>query len=157
MAETPQFYEAQTYIYKSLEEANRLLPVLSKRFVRISQMNALLHQLLKDARNQDYLFNAHEVSLSQDMEPTVLDAVSSIKLLLASIQKELDRLSQQGIRFKSIDQGIAVIPMHHADRVIHLLWQAGDARITHWEESESAETARHPVEELELLEESVEA
>lgn len=158
MAEAPRTNEAQTYLYGTIEEANQLIPTLKKNYVRLNQMNTLLHQLLKDVRNQDFLFDAHEVSLSPDMEPSMMDTLSSIKLLLASIQKELDQLNKIGIHFKSIDNGVANISMKNDGRSIQLIWTVGDTEILHWEETDTADSnKRRPIHELVLNTEEEEA
>lgn len=149
MAESPHSNEAQTYLYGTIEEANLLIPTLKKNYIRLNQMNTLLHQLLKDVRNQDFLFDVHEVSLSSDMEPNMVDSLSSIKLLLASIQKELDALSKIGIHFKSIDNGVANISIKNNGTPISLIWNVGDTEILHWEDMDATGThTRRSIHEL---------
>lgn len=159
MAEALRTNEAQAYLYGSIEEANLLIPTLNKNYVRLNQMNTLLHQLLKDVRNQDFIFDAHEVSLSSDMDPSMMDALSSIKLLLSSIQKELDHLHKLGIHFKSIDHGIVNISMRINNRPIHLIWQVGDSEILYWEEVDAVNSKKkRSIHELaNIFEEEVEA
>ena len=151
MADEPHANEAQAYLYETIEEANLLIPTLKKNYVRLNQMNTLLHQLLKDVRNQDFLFDAHEVSLSSDMEPSMMDTISSIKLLLAAIQKELDKLNKLGIHFKSIDSGVVNILMKKKGQPIHLIWNVGDTAILYWEEVDATGNCkRRPIHELVL-------
>lgn len=143
--------ETKQCFYESIDEVNFLIPNLKRYYVRLNQMNTILHHLLKDVRNQEVVFDAHEVSLSLDMDPTLMDALSSIKLLLASIQKEMDRLYKMGIHFKSLDQGLALIPMEHQGRTVHLVWKVGDREILHWEEPEDmGSPKRRSIHELDL-------
>lgn len=132
-----------------VENAHLRIPDLKSHYILLNQMNTLLHKLLKNMNNNDAFQDVQDVQLHADMDPGLVDTLSSIKLLLSSIQKHIDLLYNIGIHVKSIDKGIFGIALPHSERKIQLLWHVGDEEIYYWEEADSiGNMLKRPIHEL---------
>jgi hypothetical protein len=120
-----------------LEEAQTLIPDLQAHYIRLNQMNAALHKLLKNIKNTDNLFDAQDIQLHAEMDQSLLDTLGSIKIFLNGIQKEIDFLYLRSIHVKNIDKGIFAIGVPHAPHAVQLVWQVGDKEIFFWEETDA--------------------
>ena len=146
---SPPVYDTHHAIYNFLEEAHTLIPHLNMHYIRLNQMNALLHKLLKNIKNVDNLFDAQDIQLHAEMDHSLLDTLSSVKLLLNGIQKEIDALYHRSIHVKNIDKGIFGIDVPNAQSSIQLIWHIGDKEIYSWEETDgSGNTLKKSIHDL---------
>ena len=142
-------HETQQVLYDYIKAANLLIPSLKIDYIRLSQMNFLLHRFMKNMKNSDILFDAQEIQLHAGMDHELIDTLSSIKLLLSAIQKEIDSLYNRCIHVKSLDKGIFGITVPNTKNTGQLLWQVGDKEILYWEEHDgSGNFSKRPILEL---------
>lgn len=116
-----------------LNEANALIPTLRDIFVRLYQMNHQLQAHLAEVRDRNLLIDKNDFEIDQSMDESTLDVLSSIKILLAAIQDEVDNTQiNYGIKIKSLDRGIVNIPAKNATNEIYFYWEVGHQTIDYW-------------------------
>ena len=118
--------------YFRLDEANELVPQLSSAFVRLYQMNHQLHQLLRIVKEQNILIDKNHLEIDESMDDDTLDMLSSIKILLTRIQKDIDAVQKHGITIKSLEQGIVNIPARVGEDEFNFYWEVGEQMIHSW-------------------------
>lgn len=118
--------------FYGLAEANQLVPQLSHAFIRLFQMNHQLHQLMRYVKENNLLIDKNHLELDDSMDEDTLDTLSSIKILLTRIQKDVDALQAHGIKIKSLEHGIVNIPAKHGDDEFNFYWEVGDNSIVSW-------------------------
>ncbi len=124
--------EKQVKKFYKLDEANRLIPHLKMSFIRLFQMNHQLQQLLRLVKEKNMLIDKNHLELDESMDNDTMDILSSIKILLTTVQEEVEQLQGQRIKIKSLDRGIVNIPGEKEGCEINFYWEVGDSHIVTW-------------------------
>ena len=143
----------QTTHYYTVDEANLMIPDLDLAFIRIKQMQLQVQDLFKlvKKRGIDFVPNDDKqlLLLHSTLDDESIDVLSSLKLLLANIQEEINALSKRGCSVASIDQGLVNWQCKLSDKVIYLSWLHGEKQVSHWcDNLEDSTAKRRPLSEL---------
>ena len=132
----------------SIQEANKMVPIFTKSFRRIYQMNACIQRLIAPLKQNKIDPHIDDLNILEAFDEPTVDAITSIKVLLSAIQNEVDRIHDAGAQVKSIEKGLISIPHQHLDRTVFLCWKVGDASINYWLEKNSKFHTRKPISDL---------
>ena len=134
--------------YYSLDEANQMIPSLQMAFIRIHQMQTQIHVLFKRIKSLGIDFSPGDnvLLMNDTLDEESIDTLSSVKVLLANIQREISSLQNQGCSVSSIEKGSVCWPFQLSEREVMLSWRIGETQVSHWQEDE--EHDRRPLSEL---------
>ncbi|MGC6403963.1 MAG: DUF2203 family protein [Candidatus Comchoanobacterales bacterium] len=118
--------------YFTIQEANDLIPSVSLSFRRIFQMNHQVSSLVSKLKNNQIDPSIIMINQNEEYDEDTIDYISSIKILLSTIQKEVDTIKKQGIVINSIEKGLLSFNSKHGEKDITLRWQVGDQEICQW-------------------------
>ena len=148
---------AKSTQYYTVDEANLMIPDLDLAFIRIKQMQIQVQDLFRMVKKRgiDFVPNDDKqlLLLHSTLDDESIDVLSSLKLLLANIQDEINTLSERGCSVSSIEQGLVSWQSKHFDRVILLSWLHGEKQVSHWcDGKDDSISRRRPLSELSTTE-----
>ena len=120
--------------YFSVEEANRLVPLLTRTFERVRPWVERAQEL---ADTLSAAPNAKAPSLASLREER--DG------LLESIRSELLQLQEMGLEIKGAD-GLVDFRAHRGGEQVYLCWRYGDPAVSHWHALLDGFSGRRPIE-----------
>lgn len=137
-----------TYRVFTVDEANRLVPVLEEAFQRIEQareearehheqlqvLDALWSDEVKEPDNPDHgEFRRHRDGLTEAAE-TVEETVE-------------EEIVARGLRFPSggLQHGLVDFPTSYRGRWVYLCWERGESELRFWHEIEDGYRGRRPI------------
>ncbi|HAV93738.1 MAG: hypothetical protein CMF52_08300 [Legionellales bacterium] len=144
---------SQSTQYYTVDEANLMIPDLDLAFIRIKQMQIQVQELFKLVKKRGIDFVPSDdkqlLLLHSTLDDESIDVLSSLKLLLANIQEEINALSERGCSVASIDQGLVKWHCKLSDKVVYLSWVHGEKQVSHWCDSlDDSASRRRPLSEL---------
>lgn len=139
--------------FYTIDEANMMIPDLDLAFIRIKQMQIQVQNLFRVVKKRGIDFVPSDdkqlLLLQNTLDDESIDVLSSLKLLLANIQEEIDNLTDKGCSVASIEKGIVNWQSRHANRTIFLSWSHGERCISHWcLKGDDGASRRRPLSEL---------
>jgi hypothetical protein len=121
--------------YFSVEEVNRLVPLLAHTFEQVrpwvSRAQAITHELNSLGDKHDALTEL----LREEREG-----------LVRKMHEALGPLKEMGLDVKGID-GLVDFRARLAGRTVFLCWRFGEASVGYWHEEESGFAGRRPIED----------
>jgi hypothetical protein len=119
--------------YFSVEEANRLVPLLSRTFERVRPWVERAQQL------------SDTLGSSESTRDVQLDTLREERdVLLERIRGELLQLTEMGLEIKGAD-GLVDFRAHRGDDPVFLCWRFGEPAVTHWHELQDGFAGRRPI------------
>jgi hypothetical protein len=129
--------------YFSWDEANALIPELSKIFGAVAQLRA---QLRAAYEALDRLGAAPtEANLNESGPPEVMRLRAQFQGLYETMMDELRRVEELGAHVKDIDTGLVDFFHQRDGRDVLLCWRYGEAEIAFWHDLESGFGGRQPL------------
>lgn len=119
--------------YFSVEEANRLVPLLTRTFERIRPWVDRAEQLADALVARQGAADPHLTSLRDEHEA-----------LLKRIRGELLQLQEMGLEIKGAD-GLVDFRAHRGEEPVYLCWRFGEPAVTHWHELQDGFAGRRPI------------
>jgi len=126
----------------SLDEANRMLPLVS-RIVR-----DIIDQYREWQRTVEAFEIAATLSRSEKPTPEAEALQHKAQELARDIQGFVGELSALGLEFKGFELGLVDFPADVEGRPIFWCWKHGEAAVTHWHDIDAGFNGRQPVESL---------
>jgi hypothetical protein len=125
--------------YYSVPEAEENIPALRPKLLN----------LIKLSKAIDFLESV-EIQYDDEYETIKQDVSMNKKFHELSLKfcKEVERLLQQGVVLKDIDNGLVNFFALHEGKEIFLCWKLGEDRIESWYELASDYSFKRPVSEL---------
>jgi len=122
--------------YFSVNDANKILPSVIKKFVHAKKMKTEVMKM--------------EKQLSSGITPvTSLDEYSILKRkfnsLVTEFYKSIEDLENTGVVLKGIDEGLLDFPAKRFNEEIWLCWKEGETEIKFWHEKDSGFMGRKPI------------
>lgn len=117
----------------SVEEANRLVPLLSGTFNRVRPWVERVQRLAEELDAQGTARDALTESLREERDA-----------LLDRIRAELVPLQEMGVEIKGAD-GLVDFRARRGDAHVYLCWRFGEREVTHWHELQSGFSGRRPI------------
>ncbi|CAM3737946.1 DUF2203 domain-containing protein [Corallococcus sp. ZKHCc1 1396] len=118
----------------SVEEANRLVPLLSNTFGRVRPW---VERVQKLAEGLDALGSAPETRETHAWREE-RDA------LLERIRAELGPLQEMGLEIKGAD-GLVDFHARRGEEPVYLCWRFGEKSVTHWHDLQAGFSGRRPI------------
>lgn len=119
--------------YFSVEEANRLVPLLTRTFERVRPWVERAEQLADTLSSRESTSDVHLETLREEREA-----------LLERIRGELLQLQEMGLEIKGAD-GLVDFRAHRGEDAVYLCWRFGEPSVTHWHELEDGFAGRRPI------------
>jgi hypothetical protein len=119
--------------YFSVEEANRLVPLLSSTFERVRPWVERAQQLADTLGAGESTRDVHLDTLREERDA-----------LLERIRGELLQLTEMGLEIKGAD-GLVDFRAHRGDDPVFLCWRFGEPAVTHWHELQDGFAGRRPI------------
>ena len=122
--------------YFSISDANRVLPVVIKKFNYAKKMKSEVMKI--------------EQQLASDITMTsTLEQYCSIKRKLNStvtkFYQSLEDLENTGVVLKELDEGLLDFPAKRFEQEIWLCWKEGETEVKFWHEKDSGFMGRKPI------------
>ncbi|MFP2932160.1 DUF2203 domain-containing protein [Pyxidicoccus sp. 3LG] len=119
--------------YFSVEEANRLVPLLARTFERVRPWVERAQQLADTLGSKESTSDAHLDTLREERDA-----------LLERIRGELLQLQEMGLEIKGAD-GLVDFRAHRGEDPVYLCWRFGEPAVTHWHELQEGFAGRRPI------------
>jgi hypothetical protein len=119
--------------YFSVEEANRLVPLLTRTFERVRPWVERAQQLADTLSSRESTSDVHLDTLHEERE-----------VLLERIRGEMRQLQEMGLEIKGAD-GLVDFRAHRDDEPVFLCWRFGEPAVTHWHELQQGFAQRRPI------------
>lgn len=119
--------------YFSVEEANRLVPLLTRTFERLRPWVERAQQLADTLGAPESARDVHLDTLREERDA-----------LLERIRGELLQLQEMGLEIKGAD-GLVDFRAHRGDDPVFLCWRFGEPAVTHWHELQEGFAGRRPI------------
>ena len=121
--------------YFSVNQANKILPIVIKKFSYAKKMKAEVMKMEQD--------------LASGITPTTLEeyAISKRKLnsVVTKFYQSIEDLENTGVFLKGLDEGLLDFPAKHFDEEIWLCWKEGETEIKFWHEKDIGFMGRKPI------------
>jgi len=126
----------------SLDEANRMLPLVSR----------IVRDILEHYREWQRTVEAFEIAatLSRSEKPTpeAETLQHEAQVLARDIQAFVGELSRLELEFKGFELGLVDFPAECEGRNISWCWKHGEATVSHWHDADAGYSSRQPVEAI---------
>jgi hypothetical protein len=119
--------------YFSVEEANRLVPLLTRTFERVRPWVERAQQLADTLSSRESTSDVHLDTLRDERDT-----------LLERIREEMLQLQEMGLEIKGAD-GLVDFRAHRGDDPVYLCWRFGEPAVTHWHELQEGFAGRRPI------------
>ena len=124
------------YSYFSVNDANKILPTVIKKFSFAKKMKSKVVKM--------------EQQLTNGITPvTSLDEFAIIKRKLNSLvtkfYQSIEDLESTGVVLKGLDEGLVDFPAMRFDEEIWLCWKEGETEIKFWHEKDTGFMGRKPI------------
>lgn len=125
--------------YISLEEAQKLIPEVKRRLLKVMKFNKAIE-----------LLNEIEISYYDDFESVSSEIGFNRKFhsLCFRLFSELDALIRKGAVLDSIDTGTVNFYSINNGKPVVLCWKIGDRHIKYWHEVDEDFSERKPISKL---------
>ena len=122
--------------YFSVNDANKILPTVIKKFDYAKKMKADVMKIEKQLASGV----THVTSLEEY-------AVIKRKLnsLVTKFYQSIEDLENTGVVLKGLDEGLLDFPAKRFDKEIWLCWKEGETEIKFWHEKDSGFMGRKPI------------
>lgn len=129
----------------TLDEANRLLPILESLLKQAIQSK----KLIEDA-DREFQELAQKIFLNGGTLINIARLARRKAEREKSVQRIKDAVAEidaTGVQVKDLDIGLLDFPCALDDRTILLCWKLGEKKITHWHGLEEGFAGRKPIDE----------
>jgi len=124
--------------YFTVEEANKVLPEVSKLFNRILNLKnhvILLQEEIQKINNvEDSHYFIKFLSKKKELNKAVTNLYHSI-----------ENLENKGVLIKSVDEGLIDFPSLMINKEVWLCWKVGESSIRFWHGKDEGYSGRKPV------------
>ena len=125
--------------YLTLEEAQRLVPQVRKRLLKVMKLNTAIE-----------ILSEIEISFDDETEATFSDIKFNKKFhsLCHRLFSELELLMKMGAMLDDIEKGTVNFYSVHNGKPVVLCWRLGDKHIKYWREMDEDFSERKPLSNL---------
>ncbi|MEO6446014.1 MAG: DUF2203 domain-containing protein [Gemmatimonadaceae bacterium] len=126
----------------SLEEANRMLPLVSR----------IVSDIIEHYREWQRTVEAFEIaatlSRSEKPAPQAEELQHQAQRLARDIQGFVGEIAHLGLEFKGFELGLVDFPADIEGRQLFWCWRHGEHSVQYWHDADSGYNGRQPVEAL---------
>jgi hypothetical protein len=121
--------------YFGVEEANRLIPLLTRTFEQVRPWVARAHVIVRELESlQDAGAGPQRTAPLRAERDTLLER----------IQTELEQFQELGVEIKAAD-GLVDFHALKGGRPVYLCWRYGEPAVAHWHELDGGFAGRQPI------------
>jgi hypothetical protein len=121
--------------YFGVDEANRLIPLLTHTFTRVRPVVERVQALVRE------LEELQEAGAGPERTAPLRGERNA---LIDRIQGELEQFQDLGVEIKAAD-GLVDFRALKAGRPVYLCWRFGEPAVSHWHELEGGFAGRQPI------------
>ena len=132
----------------SVEEANRLLPVLKPAVEALVQRRRAFDSI--QARIDVLSLAAAGADPENPDVAELAGLLERRKQLGAEITKGIEAVQRHGVLVKDLEHGLVDFYALSGDRLVLLCWQLGEPEVAHWHTLQGGFAARQPLKSAEL-------
>lgn len=118
-----------------VEEANRLIPLLTRTFAQVRPWVLRAHALVRE------LEALQDAGAGPDRTAPLR---AERDVLIEKIRVELEQFQELGVEIKAAD-GLVDFHALKGGRPVYLCWRYGEQAVTHWHELEGGFAGRQPI------------
>ncbi|MFY1829549.1 DUF2203 domain-containing protein [Myxococcus fulvus] len=119
--------------YFSVDEANRLVPLLSRTFEHIRPWVERVQQLVETLGTPEGKALANHEALREERDA-----------LLEKVRVELRQFHEMGLEIKGA-QGLVDFRAHRGEEPVYLCWRIGEPAVSHWHGMYDGFSGRRPI------------
>ncbi|MCB9554547.1 MAG: DUF2203 domain-containing protein [Deltaproteobacteria bacterium] len=140
--------QAMNKRYFSIEEADAMVPQLSRAFERILRLHSEVRRVFEDLSvlGYDPIDENFEIEVP-GAPPIALRKRAQLRALLDTLADEVEAMQERGCLVHDLETGSIHWPARQRGREIYLCWTYGDPRVLGWQDAIYDDTAR-PIAEL---------
>jgi hypothetical protein len=131
----------------SLEEANRLIPVLEPLLAALADKKA---EILAKQEELTALLKGGEAPYGEQRADRLVRGKEEIKFIAEEFNVSLHEVSQLGCLVKDVDLGLVDFPTLHHGREAFLCWRRGEPAVGYWHGLDEGFTGRKPLDPADL-------
>lgn len=131
----------------SLEEANRLIPVLEPLLAALADKKA---EILAKQAELTALLKTAEAPSGERRADRVVRGKEELKFIAEEFNVSLHEVSRLGCLVKDVDLGLVDFPTLHQGREAFLCWRRGEPTVAHWHELDEGFAGRKPLDPADL-------
>lgn len=120
----------------TLQEANRLLPILR---AEIQRLRPLYSQLLD---GWEQVAKEHDLSVADKKVQDICLGDPAIRELHTQVEQSFRFFRDLGVQCKGIEEGLFDFPCLFEDRIVFLCWTDEEDSVQHWHELDSGYAGR---------------
>lgn len=125
----------------TLEDANKILPDVIKKFKHIVDMKNTLVRIQSELETDPrFQSNFKEYFIKKQ----------ELNSAITNFYKAIEDLENTGVMIKSIDQGLLDFPSLRFNEEIWLCWKEGETEIKFWHGKDEGFMGRKPLESIDL-------
>ncbi|HEX5749881.1 MAG TPA: DUF2203 domain-containing protein [Archangium sp.] len=121
--------------YFGVEEANRLIPLLTRTFTGVRPFVERVHALVREL---------DELQAAGAGPERTAPLRGERDALIDTIQNELEQFQELGVEIKAAD-GLVDFRALKGGRPVYLCWRFGEPEVSHWHELEGGFAGRQPI------------
>ncbi|HZH13333.1 MAG TPA: DUF2203 domain-containing protein [Archangium sp.] len=121
--------------YFGVEEANRLIPLLTRTFTVVRPWVERVHALVRE------LEDLQDAGAGPERTAPLREERDE---LIERIQAELEQFQDLGVELKAAE-GLVDFRALKAGRPVYLCWRFGEPAVSHWHELEGGFAGRQPI------------
>jgi hypothetical protein len=125
--------------YYSVSEAEDIIPLIKPKILNLIKLSQAIE-----------LLDSVAIEFEDELETMKKDVAMNIRFHKYSYKfcKEVERLLEQGIVLRDLEDGVVNFLGLHNNKEIFLCWKVGEHKIDSWYETNSEYEFRKPVSEL---------
>ena len=121
--------------YFGVEEANRLIPLLTRTFTVVRPWVERVHALVRELEDlQDAGAGPERTAPPREERDALIERIHA----------ELEQFQDLGMELKAAD-GLVDFRALKAGRPVYLCWRFGEPEVSHWHELEGGFAGRQPI------------
>lgn len=123
----------------SLDEVNKMLPMVKENFNKILQMHAQVKAICTRLDEAGFLPDANYLDLNPPgATEKVLDDLSSLKMLVETVNERLRAVQKTGAIIRDVETGLVDWPAKQNGEPIYYCWKLGESEVKRWHDGDYA-------------------
>ncbi len=132
----------------SVEEANRELPRIRKKFDKLFYLNNSVKDASKDIQELVNIWGEEIFETKNVDHRLYMERIEKRAKLIDDMQVCVEEVGSNGCIVKDVDIGLVDFFHKKGNEIVFLCWRYGEDRISHWHPANAGFANRRPIDEL---------
>lgn len=132
----------------TIEEANRLLPTITKMLEKAFILNQRIKSLTADAENLVSIWGRDVLERGHMDNAYYLSMVSERETAYKELIRRVNEIQALGCLVKDIEAGLVDFYYSYNGELVFLCWRYGEQRISHWHRTDGGFRNRSSINQL---------